>query len=72
MLSYKDVVAEAVTGSGKTVAFLVPLLQILMVRDVTVLVLLYAGMICVRSCPGDFVCCRDEKGSGRSIRSEGS
>jgi superfamily II DNA/RNA helicase len=50
MLSYKDVVAEAVTGSGKTVAFLVPLLQILLVRDVTVLVLLYAGMICVRLC----------------------
>jgi superfamily II DNA/RNA helicase len=31
MLNYKDVVAEAVTGSGKTVAFLLPMLQIMLV-----------------------------------------
>jgi len=31
MLNYKDVVAEAVTGGGKTLAFLVPMLEILLV-----------------------------------------
>lgn len=31
LLNGKDVAAEAVTGSGKTIAFLVPLLEILQV-----------------------------------------
>ena len=34
-MNYKDVAVEAVTGSGKTVAFLVPLMEILLVSPYT-------------------------------------
>ena len=40
LLNGKDVAAEAVTGSGKTIAFLVPLLEILQVLHTMVIVCL--------------------------------
>ncbi|KAH3883367.1 hypothetical protein DPMN_007346 [Dreissena polymorpha] len=33
LLNYKDVAAEAVTGSGKTIAFLIPVFELLIKRE---------------------------------------